>query len=61
MLYKQASIEDLSKWIVGARNLTFAVGAYRGARGRSYYKVPGNKDTVQIHFQLNINPEGKIE
>ena len=29
MLYKYTGIEDLSKWIVGARNLTFAVGAYR--------------------------------
>ena len=46
MLYKYVGIEGLRKWMVCARNLTFAVGAYRGARGRSYYKVPGNKDTV---------------
>ena len=61
MLYKYIGTEGLRKQMVGARNLTFAVGAYRGARGISYYNVPGNKDTVQIYFQLNINPEGKIE
>ena len=46
MLYKYIGTEGLRKWMVGARNLTFAVGAYRGARGISYYNVPGNKDTV---------------
>ena len=46
MLYKYIGIEGLSKWMVDAMNLTFAVRAYRGARGRSYYNVPGNKDTV---------------
>ena len=29
MLYKYVGIEGLRKWMVGARNLTFAVGAYR--------------------------------
>ena len=46
MLYKYTGMEELSKWMVGARNLTFAVGAYRRARGRIYYSAPGNKDTV---------------
>ena len=37
MLYKYIGIEGLSKWMVDARNLTFAVRAYRGARVQNLY------------------------